>query len=155
MWKSGEDGIAVDPHPDSLCFKRLRAMVASRAETLGGDEASRLRTMPLSLVGREEVSGRSDGRGERCALCRVGVGDEGVDHEIAVKRRGETGRSSMISVEDVHVHMLERRLVRLGVVDVEGRHRWGVSVRRGWAAVGTWPSLYIPSTLVSSSAMNP
>lgn len=50
MRKSGEEGIAVDPRPESLCFKRLRAMVASRAETLGGDEASRFRTIPLSLV---------------------------------------------------------------------------------------------------------
>lgn len=61
----------------------------------------------------------------------------------------------MIFVEDVHIHMLEHWLARLRVVDVESRHCWGISVWRGWVVVGTWPSVYIPSTLVSSSAMNP
>jgi len=51
VWNSGDEGIAGDPHPDSLCFKRLRAMVANRVETLDGDEASRFRTIPLSSSG--------------------------------------------------------------------------------------------------------
>ena len=42
--------VAGDPRADSLCFRRPRAMVANRVETLGGDEASRFRTIPLSLV---------------------------------------------------------------------------------------------------------
>lgn len=63
----------------------------------------------------------------------------------------------MIFVEGGDIHMLECWLVRLGVVDIEGRHcRWeGISVWRGWVVVGTWPSVYIPSTLVSSSAKSP
>ena len=42
--------VAGDPRTDSLCFRRPRAMVANRVETLGGDEASRFRTIPLSLM---------------------------------------------------------------------------------------------------------
>ena len=41
---------AGDPRTESLCFRRPRAMVAKRVETLGGDEASRFRIIPLSLV---------------------------------------------------------------------------------------------------------
>jgi len=37
-------------------------MVANRAETLGGDEASKFRTIPLSLV-MEEVSVSAGARG--------------------------------------------------------------------------------------------
>ena len=48
--------VAGDPRPESLCFRRPRAMVANRVETLGGDEASRFRTIPLNLV-MEEVKG--------------------------------------------------------------------------------------------------
>ena len=36
----------------------------------------------------------------------------------------------MIFVEDGHIHMLERWLEGLWMVDVEGRHRWVVSVAR-------------------------
>jgi len=49
--------VAGDPRPESLCFRRPRAMVANRVETLGGDEASRFRTIPLNLV-MEEVKGK-------------------------------------------------------------------------------------------------
>ena len=43
-------GVPDDPRVVSLCFRRPRAMVANRAETLGGDEANRFRTIPLNLV---------------------------------------------------------------------------------------------------------
>ena len=48
--------------------------------------------------------------------------------------------------------MLERWLGRLRVVDVEGRHRWGdfSVVGMGCTIVGSWASVYIPCTLVSS-----
>ena len=45
-----EEGTAGDPRPESLCFKRVRAMVAKRAETLDGDEANKFRTIALSLA---------------------------------------------------------------------------------------------------------
>ena len=78
--------VADDPRPESLCFKRPRAIVASRAETLGGDEANRFRTIPLSLVmERTSVSARvrvrENERGP--VLFRVRIGNERVDHEIA------------------------------------------------------------------------
>lgn len=81
-------GIAGDPRPESLCFRRPRAMVAKRAETLGGDEASRFRTIPLSLVMEGmEVSAHvrvCESEGEP-VLFSVGVGNERVNHEVAVK----------------------------------------------------------------------
>lgn len=87
MRKSWEEGNAVDPRPDSLCFKRLRAIVANLVETLGGDEASRFRTIPLSLARKRpdvstHVRVRGKGRGMHI-LFRVGVGNERIDHEIA------------------------------------------------------------------------
>ena len=69
MRKSGVMGVAGDPRPESLCLRRPRAMVANRAETLGGDEASRFRTMPLSLQKKKGVSGGvSSGMGESRTL---------------------------------------------------------------------------------------
>ena len=55
-------------------------------------------------------------------LFRVGVGDERVNHEVAVKSARQSGRSDMIFVEDGDIHMLEGWFGGLGVVDVEGRH---------------------------------
>jgi len=75
-------------------------MVASRAETLGGDEASRFRTIPLSLVMEGmNVSehARVCGRETERVLFRVGVGNERVNHEIAAENMRQKGRSRMIS----------------------------------------------------------
>ena len=93
MKNSGIIDVAGDPRPESLCFKRPRAMVANRAETLGGDEASRFRTIPLNLVMEEvKVSARvlvcGNERGP--VLFRVGVGNESVNHEIAVKHASQS-----------------------------------------------------------------
>ena len=117
-------GVAGDPRVESLCFRRLRAMVASLAETLGGDEASRFRTIPLSLGG-VCVSGRFvERRGCARVLFRVGVGDEGVDHEVAVKNMyvSQGSIACAIVVGDGHVHMLESWLEGLWMVDVGGGH---------------------------------
>ena len=83
MRNNGIIVVAGDPRPESLCFRRPRAMVANRAETLGGDEASRFRTIPLNLV-MEEGECMPKERGRDRILFGVGVGDECVDHEIAV-----------------------------------------------------------------------
>lgn len=67
-------------------------MVANRAETLGGDEASRFRTIPLSLEVTRRVSPRKKKKKKGIfVLFRVGVGYERVNHEIAVKQNVRTG----------------------------------------------------------------
>jgi len=64
--------------------------------------------------------------GNETVLFRVGVGDERVNHEVAVEQVSVKGRSSMIVAGDGYIHMLESWLKRFLVVDVEGRHwvRW-------------------------------
>jgi hypothetical protein len=93
-------------------------------------------------------------RGRARVLFRVGVGDEGVDHEVAVKNMyvSQGSIACAIVVGDGHVHMLERWLEGLWMVDVGGGH---CSAGVGGEVVGAWASVYIPSTLVSSSPTDP
>ena len=61
-------------------------------------------------------------RGNETVLFRVGIGDERVDHEVAVEEVSVEGRSSTIPAGDGDIHMLESWLEGLLVVDVESRH---------------------------------
>jgi hypothetical protein len=62
--------------------------VANRAETLGGEEASRFRTISLSLETRRvslRLLARVCGTERKSALFVFCVGNEGVNHEVAVQ----------------------------------------------------------------------
>ena len=90
-------------------------MVANRAETLGGDEASRFLTIPLSLVMEGmSVSARIRMcRNERgVVLFRVGVGNERVKHKIAVKHMYVSTWSIVYDLRRGRSHTYARKPVR-------------------------------------------